>query len=86
MFVCSACQSPSPKWSGQCPQCHAWNTLQEQSSVVPKKGRIQAGKSQKTEKILSTSPHEVSRYTSQSQELDMVLGGGLLPGSLILLS
>ena len=83
-FLCSACGDDFPKWNGQCPSCKEWGTLSE-FKVLGKK------KNSKTEyrdyrplnDILETEPGE--RLTTGIVETDRVLGGGLLPGSLLLL-
>ena len=83
-FLCSACGDDFPKWNGQCPSCKEWGTLSE-FKVLGKK------KNSKTEyrdyrplnDILEAEPGE--RLTTGTVETDRVLGGGLLPGSLLLL-
>ena len=83
-FLCSACGDDFPKWNGQCPSCKDWGTLSE-FKVLGKK------KNSKTEyrdyrplnDILEAEPGE--RLTTGIVEADRVLGGGLLPGSLLLL-
>ena len=83
-FLCSACGDDFPKWNGQCPSCKEWGTLSE-FKVLGKK------KNSKTEyrdyiplnDILEAEPGK--RLTTGIVEADRVLGGGLLPGSLLLL-
>ena len=83
-FLCSSCGDDFPKWNGQCPSCKEWGTLSE-FKVLGKK------KSSKTEfrdykplnDILEAEPGD--RLTTGITEADRVLGGGLLPGSLLLL-
>lgn len=83
-FLCSACGDDFPKWNGQCPSCKEWGTLSE-FKVLGKK------KNSKTEyrdyrplnDILEAEPGK--RLTTGIIEADRVLGGGLLPGSLLLL-
>ena len=88
MYICRECGAKSPKWAGKCPNCQAWNTLEEFSDTSKKSSRISPGKILQTEKI-SPSSEIVSlseRLVSSSAELDSVLGGGLSRGSLVLLS
>ena len=90
LFVCSSCGYSSPKWSGQCPGCREWNTLNEEietkgsSSVtsVPNKNRTFSNVSPVSD--ISTS--DELRYNTGIGELDRVLGGGLVKGSVVLLS
>ncbi|MEL7185967.1 MAG: DNA repair protein RadA, partial [Pseudomonadota bacterium] len=80
-YVCSECGAHSVKWAGQCPDCNAWNTLTETSvgsSTVP-------GDAPKAT-TLADLPDDVDhRYATGFAELDRVLGGGLVPGAVILL-
>lgn len=86
MYTCSHCHKTTLKWSGKCPNCGEWNTLEEQNIPKVGKGKITIGAARETQKIQQHSTEKIERYQSSSQELDGVLGGGLLPGSLILLS
>jgi DNA repair protein RadA/Sms len=90
-FVCSECGGASPKWSGRCPQCSAWNTLQE--TVVEPAGRAGAAGNrfaplapaagvQWLDEVVSV---EVPRFPTGAEEFDRVLGGGLVPGSVVLI-
>jgi len=89
VYSCNECGASSPKWAGQCPDCGAWNSLEEQraqpesprarsaswtgqaSAAVVRLGHVDAG--------------ETPRFGSGLPELDRVLGGGLVPGSVTLL-
>ncbi len=93
VYVCRECGFESPKWNGKCPNCGSWNSLEE-TEIVPKT-KATIGVSAKSagndlsEKIVSladadTSLNEV-RYKTGLGELDRVLGGGLVKGSLVLL-
>lgn len=89
MYICTKCKATTPKWMGKCPNCGEWNTLEEAKSISTasaKKGKIQSGIAKETEKIQTKIHKEMSRFLSSSKELDSVLGGGIVPGSLILLS
>jgi DNA repair protein RadA/Sms len=89
IFNCTACGSNLSKWSGQCPDCKAWNTVQEFS--VPAGGRAAQGKGFAGEKrhpvvrLSAVSGEDVARCATGLSELDRVLGGGLVPGSVVLL-
>lgn len=86
MFICSSCHTTTPKWAGKCPHCGEWNTLVE-SKTDNRKGKIQGGKMLETQKLTNNeSSNKEDRIASSSNELDGVLGGGLSPGSLVLLS
>lgn len=89
-YVCSDCGADHSKWQGQCTGCGAWNTLQEfvvsssRSSASPARGGY-AGASQQLTRLDQVDLNEVPRFGSGMQELDRVLGGGLVPGSAILI-
>ncbi len=88
-YVCTQCGAIQPKWMGKCPDCGSWNTLTENieepvsrfssSSVVSKHGCV-------VQKLEQINSNEEQRYLTQMQELNRVLGGGIVPGSVILLS
>lgn len=81
-YVCSACGARSVKWQGQCPDCNAWNTLAESSFAAGAVGRS-AGPAPSRIGDLADEPG--SRYATGFAEFDRVLGGGLVPGSVVLL-
>ncbi|HLS05352.1 MAG TPA: DNA repair protein RadA [Wenzhouxiangella sp.] len=91
-YVCNECGASSPKWAGQCVDCKAWNTLEENVSR-PAAARGPAGRGNWTGTAsasvtsLADVPAEstASRLSSGLSELDRVLGGGLVPGSVVLL-
>jgi len=87
VFVCEKCGSQSPRWTGQCPVCREWNTLIEEIVETKIFGRKEqaAGTISKaaTAKKLAATP--LLRIASGLSEIDRVLGGGIVPGSLILL-
>jgi len=82
-FVCKECGNESAKWLGRCPGCGSWNSLLEESG--PK--RMSARSVRKIQPVaLSDIPNSpLYRYSSGMIELDRVLGGGIVPGSLVLL-
>ena len=82
VYLCSACGDDFPKWNGQCPSCREWGTLSDFTISKHKKN----GDLKDTlplNDILDSDP--VRRMNTKLKEVDRVLGGGLLPGSLILL-
>ncbi|MGI5892307.1 MAG: DNA repair protein RadA [Bacillota bacterium] len=86
IFVCNSCGATSVKWYGKCPSCNDWNTLVEERIVVEKSAQ---GKIRK-EIALAKPINQVEslanpRYLLGMTELDSVLGGGLMPGSSVLL-
>lgn len=89
LYVCSHCGVQSPKWVGQCPDCQEWNTLMEEMLLPASKsgsGRGYAGAEPsailRLEDILL---EETRRIPTGLTELDRVLGGGLVPGSVVLI-
>ena len=85
IFLCNSCGNEFPKWHGQCPACNEWGTLSE--FHPPKTRRKSKGSPAKktTELRTLTNKKDRKRSTSGLNEVDRVLGGGLLPGSMILL-
>jgi DNA repair protein RadA/Sms len=89
-YSCSECGSNFAKWHGQCPDCQAWNTLVEERAPQARGGRAGAGASAGAEaqlpiRLADVGAAPVARLSSGIGELDRVLGGGLVPGSLVLL-
>lgn len=94
VYSCSTCGAQQPKWSGQCPDCGAWNTLSEEvatprSTSVGRGGRLagfagQAGVGQ-VQSLSEVTPNDVARQPTGVGEFDRVLGGGLVPGSVVLI-
>ena len=88
VFFCKECGFESAKWMGQCPSCHAWNSFVEepvktiQAPSGASKGRRSGAAKAVSLKDVSLEEH--SRMSSGMKELDRVLGGGIVPGSLIL--
>ena len=86
VFVCSECGNESPKWLGKCPACNSWNTFYEQKIE-------KYTDTNKIERKINNTPKPLNSYVGQEAnrtstgylELDRVLGGGLVKGSLILL-
>jgi DNA repair protein RadA/Sms len=86
VFVCANCGSETLKWQGQCTQCSEWNTL-EQRSVNRKAASAAAGGSSgpTSTPMADVAGSEVGRMVTGMSELDRVLGGGLIPGSVTLI-
>lgn len=88
VFVCSECGFESPKWMGKCPQCDSWNSMNEEISEVEKpvaaKSRVISY--DKVSSVMDITTGEEFRYITGIGELDRVLGGGIVKGSIILLS
>jgi DNA repair protein RadA/Sms len=83
---CTECGGQSPKWQGQCPGCGAWNTLVE-SVAAPAPTRFQgvAGKASAVRTLGSVEAKDTPRFPTGIEEFDRVLGGGMVPGAVILL-
>ena len=89
VYVCSECDGQFPRWSGQCPSCRAWNTLSEETYRAPAKMSIASVRPESRETALTFSQmedKETDRLVTGIGELDRVLGGGLVPGSAVLLA
>ncbi|MDD5377011.1 MAG: DNA repair protein RadA [Candidatus Gracilibacteria bacterium] len=84
MFRCRECGATSQKWQGKCPTCGEWSTLDEETPVSKSKKQA-SGKTQEVFQILP-SRESITKVQLRSNELNTVLGDGLTPGSLILLS
>ena len=89
LYGCSDCGATFPKWAGQCGECGAWNTLVEtliESNASSGKGRAGwAGEQAELKTLAEVSIEQVPRFSSTSGELDRVLGGGLVDGSVVLI-
>lgn len=85
-YRCTACGTLQNKWSGQCADCKAWNTLEEEIQQ-PKTTHRHAGYAGESpiQTLAEISPEDVPRKTSGLSELDRVLGGGIVPGSVTLI-
>ena len=85
-YFCQSCGFESPKWLGKCPSCGEWNTFVEElvtkSSAAPTTFGLETSKPLRIDEIdLEKTP----RITLNSGELNRILGGGVVPGSLILI-
>lgn len=89
-FFCTECGNETPRWQGQCPACSAWNTLVEEPRPTPaaRSGRV-AAPAQRSEaarpvRLREVEGGEAPRWTTGLGEFDFVLGGGTVPGSVVL--
>ncbi len=86
IYVCQACGGTSAKWQGQCPTCQAWNTLEESIAETPSAPRFQGlAQSIPRQKLATIQAEDLPRLPTGIEEFDRVLGGGLVPGGVVLL-
>jgi DNA repair protein RadA/Sms len=91
IYTCSECGGTSPKWLGKCPQCGAWNTLEEtRSEPTTGKNRMQAlarglNAAQPVTTLSDIEAADVARTPTGLEELDRVLGGGIVAGGVVLI-
>lgn len=91
VFVCNECGYETPKWVGQCPNCKEWNTFEQE--VISDKKAVGSMTSTAVKKVISDAKSlaeinitDEQRYITKIGELDRVLGGGIVKGSVVLLS
>ena len=86
-YVCQNCGYVTASWLGKCPECGAWNSFSEQLETKPKEqGYIRFAESSRPKTVSSVAAKPVRRMETGIHEFDRVLGGGIVPGSLVLLS
>ncbi|HZQ59869.1 MAG TPA: DNA repair protein RadA, partial [Casimicrobiaceae bacterium] len=86
VYSCTECGGQSAKWQGQCPHCGTWNTLVETvSAPAPSRFQAVSGKSSAVRALGSVDARDSPRFATGIEEFDRVLGGGLVPGGVILL-
>lgn len=88
VFVCQECGYESPKWLGRCPGCSAWNTLVEEPLSSPTSGHTRArleAPGEPATSLADVAVDEEARFSVGISEVDRVLGGGVVPGSLVLI-
>src|SRR2546421_10047485 len=84
--VCSACGHETARWEGRCPGCGEWNTLVEELKRKPGgNGRAASSAAKKPVALADVAAEEHHRLSTGIGELDSVLGGGIVPGSLVLI-
>jgi len=86
VYACQTCGHQSAKWLGKCPDCNQWNTFAEENftKVESDKGNFFVLSSEEPVPLTQISVAQYPRFTSGLSELDRVLGGGIVPGSLVL--
>lgn len=88
-YVCQECGYETPKWMGKCPGCNQWNTLVEEIEASSFRGSSSAGGNKKfankPEKITAIESKKEPRVDTGNREFNRVLGGGIVPGSLVLI-
>jgi len=85
VFVCQQCGKESPKWLGRCPMCQEWNSFVEAAVSVPKsRGTWALSEESRPRELASIKAETAPRLALPLGELNRVLGGGLVPGSLVL--
>src|ERR687895_1364665 len=94
VFACTSCGHESPKWHGRCPGCGEWNSLVEEARVAPGPGAVAGGRRSggraapralRPVALRDVEAPEIERLGTGIGEFDRVLGGGLVPGSLVLI-
>ncbi|HSW12244.1 MAG TPA: DNA repair protein RadA [Solimonas sp.] len=87
-YVCQSCGAASPKWVGQCPDCGAWNSLVEarvEAGARARGGGISGQAAGRVQNLREIDVHESPRTSTGLSEMDRVLGGGIVPGAVILI-
>ena len=84
VFFCQNCGHEENKWLGQCPMCKEWNTFVEENISVSKNSTVKMVKDAEIVALKNIETNNEERICTQIQELDRVLGGGIVPGSLVL--
>ena len=84
VFFCTDCGTETPKWMGRCPGCGAFNTMQEHIEKPAPAGKVKIGASRQPRPIRELDSGDEIRFSTGMGELDRVLGGGAVAGSLVL--
>ena len=84
-FHCHACGAATPRWQGQCPQCGAWNTLVELRADASPRGRAPLAPAAAVQPLAEIEAQAIERQPTGQAELDRVLGGGVVAGSVVLI-
>ena len=87
VFFCTNCGNETPKWQGRCPSCGSWNTLEEHIEKPTASGKARSspvGISRKAQRLSELTTDDEIRFSTGMGELDRVLGGGAVAGSLVL--
>lgn len=83
-FICTECGAQYPRWMGRCEQCGNWNTIAEEVTETANHRRASTAKPAQTVKLSETADEKTNRISTNIAEFNQVLGGGIVPGSLIL--
>ena len=86
VFRCQQCGKESPRWLGRCPECGEWNSFVEEVVVTSKPQHTPSLSGGVVTELSQVTTEDRPRLPTHSGEFDRVLGGGLVPGSLVLLS
>lgn len=86
VFLCDSCGADTPRWEGRCPSCGEWNTLKEMSEPVGAPAATSWTTKAEAIRLSDVSTLETPRLQFSSAEVDRVLGGGMVPGSLALIA
>ncbi len=88
LFECQGCGEQTAKWLGKCPSCGSWDSFmelnQDQQEVLKQTSKVSSSSS-KAKPITEVKQDDVQRFSSNNEEFDLVLGGGIVPGSLTLI-
>ena len=86
-FVCQSCGYVTAKWLGKCPECGQWDSFVEEMDVPERPGQsyLPVGETAKPKPLHQVAEQSLSRLQTGIREFDRVLGGGIVPGSLVLL-
>lgn len=84
VFFCQNCGHEESKWLGQCPACKEWNTFVEEKVSTAKTAVVKTAREAEVVSLSEVSADDHTRILTGIQELDRVLGGGIVPGSLVL--
>lgn len=85
-YVCQQCGYESPKWLGKCPDCGAWNSMSEEERTAKPQKSFAVASNSTPKSIMNIKSGDLERYDTSVEELNRVLGGGLVKGSLTLIS
>ena len=87
VYTCQNCGSQSPKWVGRCQNCGEWNTYMEEIQVKETKNPLpsRTGSGSQPQRLTEVDEEQIKRIDCHNKELNRVLGGGLVPGSLVLI-
>lgn len=85
-YVCSNCGAMTSSWAGRCPQCSEWNTLQEQLTPTGSSGAMSSGRTLGATSVDTSLKTDQRRLSTTETDIDLVLGGGFVPGSINLIA